>query len=70
MLSQKDSFDVDKIIGQIDKKIVEMCLDEINENEPKSIIEFIKNCINVNRYDLWLNKKLKRQKIRFLNLLI
>lgn len=62
MLSKKDSLDVDKIIGQIDKKIIEMCLDEINENEPESITDFIKNCINVNRYDLWLNKKIEEAK--------
>lgn len=62
MLFKKDSLDVDKIIGQIDKRIVEMGLEEINENEPKSIIEFIKYCINVNKYDLWLNKKIEEAK--------
>lgn len=62
MLSQKDSLDFDKIIGQIDKKVVRMCFDEIDENEPQSIIQFIKICINVSRYDLWLNKEIEEAK--------
>jgi tetratricopeptide (TPR) repeat protein len=62
MLRQKQELNVDKVIEQIDIRIVDLSLDELNENAPDSAIEFIKNCVKVTRYELWLNKKIEEAK--------
>lgn len=67
MLDQKNALDVDKAIRQIDKKIIELSLDELNEIKPESATEFIKNCIDISRYDLWLNKKIEDAKSKISN---
>lgn len=62
MLEQKNALDADKVIEEIDKKIIAISLEELDENTPESAEAFIKDCISVNKYDLWLNKKIEDAK--------
>lgn len=62
LLNRKKALDVDKIVEGIDEKKIEDSLKGINENIPKSAEVFLKDCINVNKYDLWLNKKIEEAK--------
>lgn len=71
LFNQKNDSDFDKLLKKLylDKllekwgvKIVEDSLKKINENNPKTIEEFLKNCINFYKYDLWLNEKIEEAK--------
>lgn len=62
MLERKNALVPDNLIEQIDKRIIEISLEGLNENIPESTTEFIKDCININKYNLWLNKKIEEAK--------
>lgn len=62
ILSKSDFLNADNAIREIYRKNIKISLDQINENQPKSITAFIKECINAKKYDLWLNKKIEEAK--------
>ena len=62
MLNRKNDLDVNSAIAKIDEKIIDISLEELDENIAESTTEFIDNCINVNKYDSWLNKKIEEAK--------
>jgi len=67
MLDQKESLDIDNLIRHIDEQIIELSLSELNENNPESTTDFFENCINVKKYDLWLNEKIEAAKDKISN---
>lgn len=66
MLFPRKFFKIDENNGKSNEKNdvdnVKISLNKININEPQSISEFIKNCINVSRYDQWINKEIEEVK--------
>lgn len=59
---RKKCLDNDKMLDDIDKMIVNIALENINENNPESVEEFLRDCISFHKYDLWLNEKIEEAK--------